>query len=124
MIRGERPADTDVLGERQDVSSGRRVYRLVATQERRTRRTAIDVGRVPDMQDFFAEVFANGIHLTPTRGYLISLVHYACINKESTDGEVSALTTGLTPEQTAIFQRIAWETVKNYKWAGVAAATK
>ena len=87
-------------------------------------KTEMDAGRVPGMKDFVAEIFADGIHLTPKGRYLISLVHYACIYKESPEGKVSALTTGLTQEQAAIFQRIAWETVKSYKWTGVAATAK
>jgi hypothetical protein len=89
-----------------------------------TLKTEMDAGRVPGMKDFVAEIFADGIHLTSKGRYLISLVHYACIYKESPEGKVSSLTTGLTKEQTAIFQRIAWETVKNDKWAGVAAGAK
>jgi hypothetical protein len=87
-------------------------------------KTEMDAGRVPGMKDFVAEIFADGIHLTPKGRYLISLVYYACIYKESPEGKVSALTTGLTKEQAAIFQRIAWETVKSYKWTGVAATAK
>jgi hypothetical protein len=87
-------------------------------------KTEMDAGHVPGMKDFVAKIFADGIHLTPKGRYLISLVHYACIYKESPEGKVSALTTGLTKEQTAIFQRIAWDAVTNYKWAGVATAAK
>ena len=87
-------------------------------------KTEVDAGRVPGMKDFFGEMFADGIHLTPKGRYLISLVHYACIYKESPEGKVSALATGLTADQAAIFQRVAWDAVKNYKWAGVAATPK
>ena len=80
----------------------------------------MDAGRVPGVKDFFAEIFADGIHLTPKGRYLISLVHYACIFRESPEGKASALTTGLTSEQAAIFQRLAWQAVKDYKWAGLA----
>ena len=83
-------------------------------------KTEVDAGHVPGLKDFFAEIFADGIHLTPKGRYLISLVHYACIFRESPDGKASALTTGLTPEQAAIFQRLAWQAVKDYKWAGLA----
>jgi hypothetical protein len=86
-------------------------------------KTEVDAGRVPGMKDFVAEIFADGIHLTPKGRYLISLVHYACIYQESPAGKVSVLTAGLTKEQAALFQRIAWEVVKNYRWAGVASVT-
>jgi len=83
-------------------------------------KTEMDAGRVPGMKDFFAEVFADGIHLTPKGRYLIALVHYACIYQESPQGKTAVLTTGLTREQAALFQRLAWDTVKNYKHAGLA----
>ncbi len=38
-------------------------------------KTEMDAGRVPGMKDFFAEIFADGIHLTAKGRYLISLVH-------------------------------------------------
>jgi len=82
-------------------------------------KTEVDAGRVPGLKDFFAEIFADGIHLTPKGRYLISLVHYACIFRESPEGKTSALTTGLSQEQATIFQRLAWQAVKGYKWAGL-----
>jgi hypothetical protein len=75
-------------------------------------KTEIDAGRVPGMKDFFAEIFVDSIHVGPKGSYLLSLVHYACIYRESPEGKVSALTTGLTKEQVAIFQRIAWDAAK------------
>ena len=81
----------------------------------------VDAGRVPGMKDFFAEMFADGIHLTPKGRYLISLVHYACIYKESPAGEVLVLAMKLTADQVAIFHRIAWDAVKNYPWTSTAA---
>jgi hypothetical protein len=82
-------------------------------------KTEIDAGRVPGMTNFFAETFADDIHLKPKGRYLIALVHYACIYRESPEGKVSALTTELTQEQAAIFQRIAWQVVRDYAWTGV-----
>jgi len=82
-------------------------------------KTEVDAGRAAGLADFFKEIFADGIHLTPKGRYLVSLVHYACIYKESPEGKVSPLTTGLTPQQAALFQKIAWETAKNYRGSGV-----
>jgi hypothetical protein len=59
----------------------------------------MDAGRGPGMKDFFAEIFADGIHLTAKGHYLISLARYTCIYKESPEGKVSALATRLTKEQ-------------------------
>ena len=84
-----------------------------------TLKTEVDAGRVPGLKDFFPEIFADGVHLTAKGRYLVSLVFYGCLFKESPEGKVSALTTGLTDEQAKVFQRIAWDTVKNYKWDGV-----
>jgi hypothetical protein len=85
-----------------------------------TLKTEIDAGRVPGMTDFFAETFSDDIHLSPKGRYLVSLVHYACLFRESPEGKVAALSTGLTPGQLAVFQKLAWESVKDYPWAGVA----
>jgi hypothetical protein len=82
-------------------------------------KTEIDAGRMPGMTDFFKETFSDGIHMTPKGRYLVSLVHYACLFKESPEGKTSPLTSGLTPEQNAIFQKLAWDAVKNYSWAGI-----
>ncbi|MHC4543765.1 MAG: hypothetical protein ACYTDW_03960 [Planctomycetota bacterium] len=79
----------------------------------------IEAGKVPGMTDFFAEIFADDLHLTTKGRYLISLVHYACIYTESPEGKVSSLTTGLSPEQAGIFQKIAWQTAHDYKWSGI-----
>jgi hypothetical protein len=84
-------------------------------------KTELDAGRVPGLKDFFAEIFADGIHLTPKGRYLISLVHYACLFRESPEGKASVLTTGLSQEQATIFQRLAWQAVKDYTWAGLTA---
>jgi hypothetical protein len=79
----------------------------------------IEAGKVPGITDFFAEIFADDVHLTAKGRYLISLVHYACIYAESPEGKVSSLETGLSAEQAAIFQKIAWQTAHDYKWSGI-----
>lgn len=118
-------AYTEAVAERLNKTyQGKRVLIVPGGTALAMLKTEMDASRVPGMKDFVSEIFADGIHLTSKGRYLISLVHYACIYKESPEGKVSALTTGLTKEQTAIFQRIAWDAVKNYKRAGVAVATK
>jgi hypothetical protein len=86
-------------------------------------KTEIDAGKVSGMTDFFAETFADGIHLTAKGRYLVSLVHYACIWRQSPEGKAGPLNTGLTPQRIAIFQRIAWQAARDYKPSGVASAT-
>ena len=76
----------------------------------------------PGMTDFFVETFSDGIHLTAKGRYLVSLVHYACIWRQRPEGKAGPLNTGLTPQQLAIFQRIAWQAAPDYKPSVVASA--
>ncbi len=78
---------------------------------------AIDSGKVPGMRDFFAENLEDDIHLNAKGAYLVALVHFACIYRKDPTG-LMIENTGLTAEQAAIYQKIAWETVKGYRWAG------
>jgi hypothetical protein len=89
-----------------------------------TLKTEIESGKVPGMKDFFGECFSDDLHLSPKGAYLVSLVHYACIYGKSPVGVVGALQSGLTPEQTRIFGRIAWDTVREYPFAGINRAAK
>jgi hypothetical protein len=72
----------------------------------------IDAGKVPGMTDLFKDAFSDDLHLNSKGAYLVSLVHYASIFNESPEGKVGPLTSGLTPEQARILQRIAWEVVR------------
>jgi hypothetical protein len=69
----------------------------------------MDRGQVPGLGDFFKEFFADGIHLTSKGRYFVSLVHYCCLFRESPEGKVSPLNSGLTQDQAEAFQRIAWQ---------------
>ena len=60
----------------------------------------------------------DAIHAGHKGCYLIGLVHFACLQKQSPEGLVVP-DTELTPEQQRIFQQIAWETVRDYRWSGV-----
>jgi hypothetical protein len=84
-----------------------------------TLKTEIDAGRVPGLTDFWQDISADGLHLTYKGNYMVALVFYSCLFKESPEGKVSVLDSGLTPEQAAIFQRIAWQTARNYPLSGV-----
>jgi hypothetical protein len=79
---------------------------------------AIEAGQVPGIKDFFSSQFEDNVHLNNKGAYLIALVHYACIYKRDPTG-VSLADSGLTPEQAAVYQRIAWDTVRNYRWSGM-----
>ena len=82
-------------------------------------KTQMDAGKIPGMTDFFQGIFSDDIHMTPKGRYMIALVHYACIYRESPEGKVSALTSGLSDEQAKLFQRLAWEAARGYKGSGI-----
>jgi acyl-CoA thioesterase I len=88
-------------------------------------KTRIEAGKVPGMKDFFAEVFHSptDFHMTSKGAYLVSLVHYACLYGDDPQGKVTSAGSGLTEEQAQLFQRIAWETAKNYPDSGLSAAS-
>ena len=84
-------------------------------------RTRIEAGKVPGMTDFVATVFHSptDFHMTSRGAYLVSLVHYACIYGENPEGKVTAANSGLTAEQAAMFQQIAWQTARSYRYSGL-----
>jgi len=79
---------------------------------------AIAAGQVPGMTDFFSTQFLDEIHLNARGSYLVSLAHYICIFRKNPQG-VTFENTGLTQEQAAVYQKIAWETVSRYPWSAV-----
>ncbi len=83
----------------------------------------LEANQIPGMENRrFEEVFfEDEIHLSRAGRYLIGLVAYACMFEESPEGKVTAVISGLTPEQAKIFQRIAWETVLAEPRSGVKA---
>lgn len=85
-------------------------------------KTEMEAGKVPGLTDFGATVFAGpgDFHLTKAGAYLVSLVHNACLWGESPEGKVTAAGSGLTAEQAKLFQRLAWETARDYPPAGLA----
>jgi hypothetical protein len=80
---------------------------------------AIEAGKVPGIHDFFGQHFADELHLSAKGQYLVSLVFYSCLYKQSAEGRVTFASTGLTEEQARIYQRIAWEAVASYPWSGI-----
>jgi len=79
----------------------------------------IEAGKVPGMRDFFNDIYADGIHLSPAGHYLIGLVFMSSLYQQSFEGKVTEAGSGLTPEQAKIFQRIAWEAVSKDPLSGV-----
>lgn len=82
-------------------------------------KTEIDAGRVPGLTNFWADISADGLHLNYKGNYMVALVFYACLFKESPEGKVGLLDSGLTAQQAAIFQRIAWQTASQYPLSGI-----
>lgn len=84
-------------------------------------RTRIEAGSIPGMTDFVQEIYhtPTDIHLSPKGSYLIALVHYACLYKDNPEGKVTYAHSGLTAEQAKLFQQIAWQVCKNYKYSGL-----
>lgn len=69
--------------------------------------------------DFFAAHFSDDIHLADRGRYMVALVVYAVIFGEKPADRSAFERAGLTPEQAAIYQRVAWETVVGYAGSGV-----
>ena len=82
---------------------------------------AIKAGPIPGMvpEEFFSRHFSDGVHLAPAGRYAVSLAFYAAFFGESPEGRVLSALGRLTPEQAAHYQRIAWEAVRNYPFAGI-----
>ncbi|MFQ3678860.1 MAG: hypothetical protein SNJ74_13075, partial [Fimbriimonadaceae bacterium] len=68
---------------------------------------------------FFEDHFADDIHLGDRGRYLVSLVFYAALFGEKPADRAAYRRAGLTAEQAAVYQRVAWETVRSYRPAGV-----
>jgi hypothetical protein len=80
----------------------------------------IDAGMVPGFVDFFGAMFEDEAHLKTPAQYLIALVFYACLYRQSPEARVTFAGTGLTSEQALIFQRIAWDVASSYPGSGIA----
>ena len=103
-----------------DEAPGKRPIRLCPGGPALVRiKREIEAGKVPGMTDFRADIFSDDIHLSRPGRYLVSLVHFACMYGENPQGKVTFANSGLTKEQAAIFQRIAWETVLAEPLTGV-----
>ena len=80
---------------------------------------AIEAGNVPGISNFFATHFDDDLHLTAKGQYLVSLVFYACLYRQSPEGRVTSANSTLTDAQAKIYQRIAWDTARSYRWSGL-----
>jgi hypothetical protein len=84
-------------------------------------KNAIDNGKFPGAEpgSFYPLLFSDGVHPNVKGGYLVDLTWYAAFYRESPEGRMLPVNTGLTAEQATAMQRLAWEVVKNYPDCGL-----
>lgn len=83
---------------------------------------AVEAGEVPGFDDFFAQIFLDGgtdVHLTRPGQYFVTLVFYASMFQRDPSTTANDPRYGVTDEQAAAMQAIAWETVTSYASSGV-----
>lgn len=80
----------------------------------------MDAGLIPGLTgNFFSVMFEDEVHLNPKAQYLVSLVFYACLYRQSPEGRVTSSGTDLTAQQALAFQRIAWNVASGYAASGI-----
>ena len=84
-------------------------------------RNLIDQGKFLGVApgSFYPVLFLDAVHPNVKGGYLVDLTWYAAFYGESPEGKVLPVGTGLTAEQAAVMQRLAWDVVKNYPDCGL-----
>jgi len=97
-----------------DQNGGKPVKVIPGGLALRALKQEVDAGRVPGISNFFGEHFSDDLHLSQKGAYLVSLVFYSSIYQRSGEGVVTHQGSGLTADQARIYQRIAWDTVRNY----------
>jgi hypothetical protein len=97
---------------------GRRVVDIVPAGDAVVRLRALVVdGKYPDVtrqSDLFRDPIGHG---TQHVQWLVTYCNFAAIYRMSPEG-LNITTEGITPQQHAILQRIAWSTVSNYAYSG------
>jgi hypothetical protein len=81
----------------------------------------IDQGKLPGAEkgSFYPLLFSDGVHPNAKGGYLVDLTWYAAFYRESPEGKVLPVGTGLTEDQAKVMQQLAWDVVKNYPDCGL-----
>ncbi|MFW6303819.1 MAG: chitobiase/beta-hexosaminidase C-terminal domain-containing protein [Candidatus Sumerlaeota bacterium] len=90
----------------------------------------LEAGHIPGLAEdqFFELHFGEGkegpgynIHMVEKGRYFVSLVVFCTIYGVPADKvDIDQATSTLTAEQAAIYKRIAWDTVREFPWAGIA----
>lgn len=81
-------------------------------------RIEIEARRVPGLTAFTA-LFEDDVHLSNHGAYIVCLVHYACIYKQTPLGNVTWKPVGVTDAQAEIFKQIAWDVARDYPTGGM-----
>jgi hypothetical protein len=76
-------------------------------------------GTITGFGEFFSEMFDDEVHLKTKAQYLISLVFYSCLYRQTPESRVTYEGTGLTQVQAIQFQRIAWNVASSYPGSGI-----
>jgi hypothetical protein len=89
-------------------------------------RTLVDTGKFPDVApgeaNFYATFFEDHVHVNAAGCYLVACTWYAALHRESPEGKILPVGTGLNAAQARVIQRLAWEVVCNYPDCGLFAA--
>jgi hypothetical protein len=104
-----------------DANPGKPVFIIPAGLALRDLEKEIEAGHVPGWSDFTTSIFEEGgtdIHLTAPGRWFVTLVFYACMFEKNPLG-VAYSDTGLTAEQAAELEQIAWNAVNGYALSGV-----
>jgi hypothetical protein len=81
----------------------------------------IDHNQLPGVEkdSFYPLLFSDAVHPNVKGGYLVDLTWYAAFYRESPEGKVLPVGTGLTNDQAKVMQQLAWSVVKNYPDCGL-----
>lgn len=117
-VRDQNPDDTNIWM----VPAGQAFHNLT---------NQINLGNIPGITSV-RDLFSDDIHLTRAGNYFVACVMYATIYGETPEGLTTVLEDRWgnqlsdlpTPQQAAVMQEVAWNTVTNLtEWTGVTAAS-
>ena len=100
---------------------GKRILIVPAGLALKELKRQMDAALIPGLSDFFSTMFEDEEHLRVPAQYLVGLVFYSCLYRQSPEGRVTHSGTGLTQAQAQALQRIAWNVASNYPGSGIAA---
>ncbi len=86
-------------------------------------RTLVDAGKLPGIEPgeagFYAAFFEDHVHVNAAGCYLVACTWYAALHRESPEGKMLPVGTGLNAAQAGVIQRLAWDIVRNYPDCGL-----